>query len=321
MRALVYDGQLKVTGDYVAPKAGPDEVVIRTVLAGICQTDIEITRGYMGFRGVLGHEFVGVVESAGGASGEKWKGRRVVGDINCVCGKCEMCMAGLKGHCLRRTVLGIDGRGGCMAERFVLPAANLYAVPDSVPDRVAVLTEPLAAAFQVIQQVPPNPRTKAVLIGDGRLGQLIAQVLTSRGMRPLVIGRHEGKLRRLDRLGISCLAASEARPRHDAHLVIDASGSADGLRLAMEFVRPRGMIVLKSTVAGGCDVNLSPLVVNEVTMVGSRCGPIGDALAALAQREIDTEGMITAEVPLKDGVRGVSLAQEPEALKVVVRIE
>ena len=319
MQALVYDGELKVVPDYPAPKAGHDEVVIDVSLVGVCRTDIEITRGYMDFRGVIGHEFVGVVASSGGPPGEKWVGRRVVGEINCVCGKCDMCLAGLKSHCSDRTVLGIQGRDGCAAERVVLPAANLHAVPDALGDEAAVFVELLAAAFQVVQQVRPSRKQRCVVIGDGRLGQLTAQVLASRGLRPLVVGINESKLRRLERLGIGCLLAADARRRHDAHLGVEASGSLDGLRTAMDFVRPRGTVVLKSTLAEGGPVNLSPIVVNEVCVQGSRCGPFSEAISALARGDIDTEGMITAEFPLGKGVEALAAAQVPDALKVLIR--
>jgi threonine dehydrogenase-like Zn-dependent dehydrogenase len=319
LRALVYDGELSVVDDYPSPAPSADEVVIDVRLAGICSTDIEITRGYMDFTGVLGHEFVGVVASAGGAAGRQWVGRRVVAEINCVCGQCEMCLAGLKTHCLRRTTLGIDRHDGCMADQIVVPAANLCAVPDSVPDEAAVFVEPLSAAFQIMQQVRPGSKDKTVVIGDGRLGQLIAQVLTSRGIRPLVIGLNEHKLRRLERLGVSCLPASEARPRRDAQLVIEASGSTSGFRTAMAFVRPRGTIVLKSTLASEEPLNLTQIVVDEITVQGSRCGPFGEALSALTRNEIDLDGLVTAEFPLTDGVRAMEAAQKPDALKVLVR--
>ena len=320
MKALLYDGhQLAVVDHHPAPQPGADEVVVEVHLAGICRTDIEITRGYLDFRGVLGHEFVGVVISAGGPEGAKWKGRRVVSEINCVCRQCEMCQAGLKTHCLHRTVLGIDGRDGCMAERVAVPVGNLYAVPKGVPDEKAVFVEPLAAAFQVVQQVRPGAKDRAVVIGDGRLGQLIAQVLAGRGIRPLVVGMNHHKLRRLERMGISCLMAGEARPRPEAHLVVEASGSTDGFQMAMKFVRPRGTIVLKSTLAGGAELNLSPIVINEVTVLGSRCGPFSDALAALAGGTVDTEGLITAEFPLSEACRAMEAAQQSDALKVVIR--
>jgi len=320
VKALLYDGnQLAVVDDHPEPQPGGDEVIVEVRLAGICRTDIEITRGYMDFRGVLGHEFVGLVTACGGSQGRKWKDRRVVSEINCVCGQCEMCQAGLKSHCLRRTVLGIDGRDGCMAERIAVPAANLHLVPDNVPDEKAVFVEPLAAAFQVVQQVQPGPRDTAVVIGDGRLGQLIAQVLAGRGIRPLVVGMNRHKLRRLERMGISCLLASEAQPRPEAHLVVEASGSTDGFQMAMDFVRPRGTIVLKSTLTGGAELNLSPIVINEVTVLGSRCGPFIDAIAALAGGTVDTEGLITAEYPLSEACRAMAAAQHGDALKVVVR--
>ncbi|MBN2584114.1 MAG: alcohol dehydrogenase catalytic domain-containing protein [Planctomycetes bacterium] len=320
MKALIFrDRRLAVVDDYPDPQPTPDEVVIDVTLAGICRTDIEVTRGYMDFEGVLGHECVGVVSRAGGAAGKKWQGRRVACEINCVCGKCDMCLAGLKTHCRRRTAIGIEGRDGCFAQRIAVPAANLHAVPPNVPDEVAVFAEPLAAAFQIIQQIRPSPRDTAVVIGDGRLGQLTAQVLASRGLRPMVVGKSRDKLRRLERLGIGVLHADEARPRGETHLVVEASGSIDGFRMAMDFVRPRGTIVLKSTLAGGEPLNLSSIVVNEVTVLGSRCGPLNEALAALANGSVTTEGMISATFPLADGVKAMETAMQPESLKVLLR--
>jgi threonine dehydrogenase-like Zn-dependent dehydrogenase len=305
--------------DHPEPRAGVDDVVVNVTLAGICRTDIEVTRGYMDFEGVLGHECVGMVGVAGGAAGKKWIGRRVACEINCICGKCDMCMAGLKTHCRRRTAIGIDGHDGCFAERIAVPVANLHAVPPGLVDDVAVFAEPLAAALQVIQQVRPSPRDTAVVIGDGRLGQLTAQVLASRGLRPMVVGKSRDKMRRLERLGIGVLDAAEARPRGETHLVVEASGSVEGLRMAIEFVRPRGTIVLKSTLAVGEPLNLSPVVVNEVTILGSRCGPINEALVALANGAVTTEGLVSAVFPLADGVRAMEAALRPEALKVLIR--
>ncbi len=318
MRALVYDGSLKLRTDYPEPRPAAGEALVEVLLAGICRTDIEVTRGYMDFRGVLGHEFVGRV-AKGAGRGTPAPGRRVVGEINCVCGKCDMCQAGLKTHCRQRTAIGIQGRDGCFADRIALPAENLHAVNDGLPDEAAVFAEPLAAAIQVVQQVQPNPKEKTVVIGDGRLGQLIAQVLMARKVRPLVVGMNEHKLRRLERLGVSCLPASEARPRKDAKVVVEASGSVDGFRMAMEFVRPRGTIVLKSTLAAGEPIDLSPLVVDEVRLQGSRCGPFTEALAILAEGAIDLEGLTSAEYPLDRGAEAIEAAQNPDALKVLVR--
>jgi len=320
VKALVFrGGRLAVVDDYPEPQPAADEVVIDVTLAGICRTDIEVTRGYMNFEGVLGHECVGVVGQAGGAAGKKWIGRRVVCEINCVCGKCDMCMAGLKTHCRRRTAIGIEGRDGCFAQRVAVPVANLHAVPNGVADDVAVFAEPLAAALQIIQQVRPSPRDTVVVIGDGRLGQLTAQVLASRGLRPMVVGKSRDKLRRLERLGIGVLDVAEARPRGETHLVVEASGSVEGLRMAIEFVRPRGTIVLKSTLAVGEPLNLSPVVVNEVTILGSRCGPLNEALVTLANGAVSTDGLVSAVYPLSDGVKAMDAAMRPESLKVLIR--
>ncbi len=319
MKAVVFDGKLRVVDDYPEPVAAAQEVIVDVHLAGICQTDIEITRGYMDFRGVLGHEFVGTVRSCGGHEGRPLVGRRVVGEINCVCGQCEMCRMGLSTHCQRRTVLGISGRDGCMAQRVAIPVDNVHRIADGVSDEEAVLVEPLAAAFQVAQQVKLNPRQQSVVIGDGRLGQLIAQVMQSHGVRPLVIGKHAEKLRRLERMGISCLTVDEARPRNDAHLVVEASGSADGFRMAMDYVRSRGTIVLKSTIAADSGINLAPVVVNEITVLGSRCGPFPQAIAALNEGSINLDGLISGSFPLEKAAEAFEAAQRPENLKIVLR--
>ena len=314
MKACVFDGQeVRVDASWPEPSSAPGEVVVRVDLAGVCQTDLEIVKGYMGFRGVLGYEFVGT------ALGGRREGRRVVGEINCPCGRCDMCRAGLGNHCRNRTVLGILGRNGAMAERLVLPEANLHLVPDAVTDRQAVFAEPLAAALQVRHQVSLGPRQKVVVLGPGRLGQLVAQAMKAWGVAPIVVGRSEAKLRILRSLGIDAVAADATAPAHDADVVVECTGSAVGLTMAMEFVRPRGTIVLKSTIAGSHGLNLAPIVVDEVTVVGSRCGPMGEAVEWLEQGKIQVAPLITAEFDLDKAADALAAAARPEAVKVLVR--
>jgi len=315
MRALVYDGRVRLREDWPRPRPARDEVLVAVRKAGICATDLEVARGYMDFSGVMGHEFVG--EVVGGS--RRWKGRRVVAEINCVCGRCRMCRGGLANHCLRRTVLGISGRDGVFAEFVALPARNLHEVPPTVSDQEAVFVEPLAAAMQVARQVKLAASDSVVVLGDGRLGQLVARVLKRRRLRRLVlVGRHAAKLEAAEKQGVQGLLVEDFVPAQDADVVVEATGQPAGLALAMRAVRPRGTIVLKSTFAAGEAINLSPLVVNELTVLGSRCGPFGDAIAALAAREIDVAALISAEFPLSEGPAALAAAAEGDKLKVLL---
>jgi len=314
MLACLFDGrEVRVAPDYPEPAVPPGEVAIAVRLAGICQTDLEILKGYMGFRGVLGHEFVGT------ALGGRLAGRRVVGGINCVCGACDLCRRGLPTHCRRRTTLGIDRRDGAFAERLVLPEANLVPVPDAVPDRDAVFAEPLAAAVQIGRQVTLAPAQRIVLLGAGRLGQLVARVLRAWGLAPTVVGKSPGKLALVRRLGLAAVEVGKAKPDASADVVIEATGTADGLALALALVRPRGTIVLKSTVADTAGLDLAPLVVNEVTVVGSRCGPMDEAVAMLAAGGLDLEPLVTAEYPLAEAPAALVAAAGAGAIKVLLR--
>jgi threonine dehydrogenase-like Zn-dependent dehydrogenase len=314
MIACLFDGrEVRVDRNHPEPEAPPGEVRVAVRLAGVCRTDLEIARGYMGFKGVLGHEFVGTALEG------RLKDRRVVGDINCVCGQCDMCRRGLPTHCRRRTTLGIDGRDGAFAERLALPEANLVPVPDKVPDRAAVFAEPLAAAIQITRQVDLAPEQHIVILGDGRLGQLVARVFRARGLSPTVVGKSPGKMDLVRRLGLEAVAADDALPDKAADVVVEATGTADGLATALWLVRPRGTIALKSTVADTAGLNLAPLVVDEVTVVGSRCGPMDAAVAMLAQGDLALEPLVTAEYPLTEADAAIRVAGDPEAIKVLIR--
>ena len=292
------------------------EALVRVRLAGICSTDLEIIQGYMGFSGVLGHEFVGTVESA---PEPKWIGKRVVGEINVSCGRCSLCRMGLKTHCPRRTVLGILNRDGSFAEYLSLPLDNLHPVPDAVADEEAVFTEPLAAAFQILTQVKVRPDDRVIVMGDGKLGLLIAQVLSRTGCRLKVVGKHREKLKRLSRWGIEgTTARSLAGERGIADLVVEASGSPGGFESAQKWLRPRGTLVLKSTCAAKSDVHLAPLVINELTVIGSRCGPFSPALKALKNGNVEVRSLISEIFPLKKGVRALRYAGERGVLKVLL---
>ena len=307
MRALwLEDRRLRIRDDVPVP-AVEQEVPVRVLMAGICNTDLELTRGYYPFAGIPGHEFVGIVD-----------GRRVVGEINASCGRCEACLAGRRTHCDRRTVLGIISRNGAFAEFLSLPAANLHVVPDSIPTEEAVFTEPLAAALQIQEQVKITPEDRVLVVGDGKLGQLIAQTLALSGCRLLVVGRHRAKLALLARRGIE--TAESIPPGRRFDVAVDCTGNAEGFAIARGALRPRGTLVMKSTYAGALTVNASSLVVDEITLVGSRCGPFEPALRLLESRQVDVRPLIDATFPLDDAVAAFDAAQKPGAMKVLLRV-
>jgi alcohol dehydrogenase len=318
MRALVFDGGLRLARDHPRPQPGSREALVRVQLAGICNTDLEIMRGYMGFQGVLGHEFVGLVEEAADAG---WVGRRVVGEINCACGQCPTCLAGRPTHCPHRTTVGIAGHDGVFAEYVQLPLANLHAVPEGVSDRQAVFVEPLAAALEIPEQLHIRPSERVVVLGDGKLGLLVAQVLALAGCDLLAVGRHLEKLASLERLGIPVRLSSAAADLDAgcADVVVDCTGRAEGFAGARRLVRPRGRLVLKSTFHGDNQVNLTSLVVDEVTLMGSRCGPFAPALRLLARGLVDVEALIDSEYPLEQGLEAFERAATAGVLKVLVR--
>jgi len=315
MKALVFDGELKFRSEYPSPERIRSESLIAVSLAGICATDLEITKGYMGFRGVPGHEFVGrVVES----DRRDLVGARVIGDFNCACGRCSLCRAGLGKHCRARSVLGIHGRDGAFAEYLTLPDANLHAVPDGVSDRQAVFAEPIAAACRALEQSGARAGDRVVVLGDGRLGILAAMVFAAGGAAVTLVGKHACKLAHAERAGIATRGAEDAPG--EADIVVEATGSPSGLAQALRLVRPEGKVVLKTTVAERHTLDLSNLVVNEVTIIGSRCGPIGSALSLLAAGAIDVAPMISAEYPLERGIEAFAKAAEGESIKVLLAV-
>ena len=315
MRALHWDGQnLRVQGQYHTPHASDERALVRVRLAGVCSTDLQILKGYMGFTGVPGHEFVGeVTEGPGDLSG-----KRIVGEINFGCGICAACLSGLKRHCPTRQVMGILGADGSFAEYMAVPIANLHPVPDTVSDEAAVFTEPLAAAFEILEQIHIQPGIQAVVLGDGKLGLLCAFVLDQAGAAVTVVGRHDKKLALVRKAGMRGVDLSDWQS-HAVDLVVEATGSPAGLQRAMAAVRPRGTLVLKSTVAENHTLSLAPLVINEVTVVGSRCGPFPPALRSLAQNRIPIASLIETVYPLSDGIQAFNHAARRGARKVLLR--
>jgi threonine dehydrogenase-like Zn-dependent dehydrogenase len=308
-------GQLRLVRDCEAPQPGPGEVRIRTTLAGICNTDLEILQGYAGFHGILGHEFVGIVDQA---EDPALMGQRVVGEINAPCGLCPTCRAGRPTHCPERTALGIRGRDGVLAESFCLPASNLHLVPEGIPDEAAVFTEPLAAACEVPQQVHIRPTDRVVVLGDGKLGLLVAQVLALTGCDLTVVGRHQEKLAIVAKRGLATQLAGK-EPAGTADLVIECTGRAGGFQAARRMLRPRGTLVLKSTYHGLVHADLTAVVVDEIQIVGSRCGPFAAALRLLAHGLVDVTSLIEAEYPLDEALAAFEHAGRRGALKVLVR--
>jgi threonine dehydrogenase-like Zn-dependent dehydrogenase len=309
---------LRVREDLPAPAPPPGEARVRVIRAGICNTDLELLRGYYPFAGVPGHEFVGRVESAPGA--EEWQGRRVVGEINASCGQCPACAAGRRSHCERRTVLGIVNRNGALAEYLSLPVENLHEVPDGLPDEIAVFTEPLAAALEIQEQITIGPGDRVVVVGDGKLGNLVAQTLALTGCALVVIGRHRRKLALLADRGIAT-GVPDAIRAGEADVAVECTGNPEGFELARSAVRPRGTLVLKSTYAGTLALDMSRLVVDEITLVGSRCGPFAPALALLAERRVDVARLVEARFPLVEAPAAFDEAARPGVLKVLVEME
>lgn len=310
---VLTENEVEFRPDY-PPHVRPDEVRIHVLKAGICETDLQLVQGYMDFHGVLGHEFVGIAQSG------RFTGQRVCGEINCACRKCDMCRQGLPGHCPHRTVLGILNRDGAFAEDVWLPEDNLHPVPDSISDDEAVFVEPLAAAFQIPAQLDLKRFSQILVLGDGRLGNLCAQVLHQLGHPVLVIGKHPEKLALLQARSIECRLRGDMKETRCADLVIDCTGSAAGFSDACRLVRPRGTIVLKTTLAGDSGPNLAPVVIDEITVIGSRCGPFPKAIAALARHEIDVLPLISARYPLEQVVQALEHAATPGALKVLLDI-
>ena len=322
MKALRLEETLSLDPGFPDPNR-PGEALVRVVQAGICGTDLEILKGYAGFKGVLGHEFVGRVVNA---PDRRLIGHRVAGDINAGCGACELCATGDSRHCANRTVLGIKGRSGAFAEFLSLPVQNLLDVPDSLSDDDGVFIEPVAAACEILDQVDIGPGSRVAVIGDGKLAQLIVRVLATTGCSLTVIGKHEDKLGLAAGAGARTVriepgaGASSLGGLGPFDFVVEASGSASGVELALALVRPRGTIVLKSTHHDRTLLDLSQVVVNEVTLVGSRCGRFDRAIQLMAARKVRVDDLISGRFPLAQWEQAFKKAAQPSSLKVIIRM-
>ncbi|HEY5540507.1 MAG TPA: alcohol dehydrogenase catalytic domain-containing protein [Coriobacteriia bacterium] len=315
MQALwLENGQLSVCDVPIPDAAGRGEALVHVRLSGICGTDLELVRGYYPYSGVLGHEFVGEVVEAPDPA---WIGARVVGEINDACGTCPTCRAGRPTHCEARTVLGIVARDGVHAEYVRLPMVNLHRVPDTVSDEAAVFTEPLAAAVEILQQVHIAPTDRVLLVGAGRLGQLVAQVLALTSAELCVVARHPLQRDLLRARNIATIAEEDVAPR-TWDVVVEATGSPSGLDQARAALRPRGTLVLKSTYAGEVTLDLSPFVVDEITVVGSRCGPFAPAIRLLERGDVDPTALIAERYPLANAVEAMQHAAERGVMKVLL---
>ena len=316
MKALVFDKTLSLQ-EISKPVVASDEVLIRVCRAGICNTDLEILRGYMpGFRGVLGHEFYGYVEEASDSS---LQGKRVTAEINCGCGNCDLCKADLGRHCPNRTVLGIAGRNGAFAEYISVPQRNLVMIPDSLPDTSALLIEPLAAALEILEQVAIRKHHSVLLIGDGKLAQLIALSVHTTGCKLTVLGKHPDKLIHMRKIGIETIL-KETYSTSPFDIVIEASGSPEAFATGLSSVKPRGTFVLKSTYAEGFSFNPAAVIINEITLIGSRCGRFDSAIEFLLEQKPDLAFMQTSVFSLQNGLAAINATRDKKQLKIVLQI-
>ena len=315
MRATAFDGKkLIFDGNY--PDPNPDEALVKISLAGICGTDLEILDGYMDYQGILGHEFVGVVIKS---KNKDLIGKRVVGEINVGCGKCPSCEKGLERHCPHRTVLGILKRNGTFAEFLSLPEKNLHVIPESVTDQQAVFVEPLAAAFEIIEQIDLNPDWNVAIVGDGRLANLITCVLKLYCSNITCFGKHEKKLEKIKKLGIKTKISIDSNEEHQFDLVIEAAGNNSGFHDAMKLIKPRGTVILKSTIASKGNLDLTSAVINEIKLIGSRCGTFRPAIEALASKKISIDHLIDSTYPLEKFKEAIEYAKKSNTLKVFLK--
>ncbi|HIU85617.1 TPA: alcohol dehydrogenase catalytic domain-containing protein [Candidatus Spyradomonas excrementavium] len=320
MRAVVFDNGLKLDKNYAKPSPQKGEALIKVNTIGICNTDYEITKGYMGYKGVLGHEFTGVVEEIN-ADDKSLLNKRVVGEINCGCGECEWCNQGLERHCPNRSTLGIWQREGCFAEYVCLPVKNLLEIPENVSDEEAVFTEPLAAALEILEQIHIPPYKKIAVLGDGKLGLMIALALNAAGLDLILIGKHENKLEIAKKQGVKTKLLSDVEIKKEFDFVVEATGSISGFETSLALTKPRGTLILKSTIAASKEFNFAPVVVDEITIVGSRCGQFAPALRMLESGRIDVKPLISDIFELNESIAAFERNKEKSSIKVIVKVK
>ena len=318
MKALVFDKELNFVENYPKPIPQKGEALIKLTFSGICNTDVEITKGYMGFKGICGHEFLGIVEDVN-SDDKSLVGKRVTGEINLGCGNCPDCFNGMQRHCQNRQTLGIFKKDGTFAEYLTLPIENIIEIPSEIPDEEAILIEPLAAALEILEQVHIRPADKIAVLGDGKLGLLISLVLSTTTADLITIGKHKNKLNILEKQGIKTKLLNDAVETKYYDIVVDATGSVDGFEKAVSLVKPRGIFVLKSTVAAEKPLNLAPLVIDEITVVGSRCGQFRPALRLLEKKVLDLKPLISKVFNFDEAINAFAFAQEKGILKVILK--
>lgn len=319
MKAVVFDNGLKLDKDYAMPEPKKGEALIKVNTIGICNTDYEITKGYMGYKGILGHEFTGIVQSVNNDD-KTLVGKRVVGEINCGCGTCEWCAQGLERHCFNRSTLGIWQREGCFSEYVCLPVKNLLEIPSNVTDEEAVFVEPLAAALEILEQIHIPPYKKVMVLGDGKLGLIIALALNAAGLDITLVGKHQEKLNLAKAQGVKTKLLNELKIEKIYDFVVEATGSITGFETSLALTKPRGTLVLKSTIAASKEFNLAPIVIDEITVVGSRCGQFAPALRLLESKRIDVKPLISDVFDIDDSIAAFERNKEKSSVKVLVKV-
>ena len=321
MKALVFDNTLKLDKNYPNPTVKDNEVLIKTTMVGICNTDYEITKGYMGYVGVLGHEFVGVVEAVGANCDKSLIGKRVVGEINCACNNCPACHKNLQRHCPNRSTLGIWQKDGCFSEYFTLPKENVLTISDNIDDITATFTEPLAAAYEILEQVHFQPTDKVAILGDGKLGLCISLVFSAMNIDYVHIGKHEDKLEISKKLGAKTMLLNEISDseRKTFDVVVEATGSTGGFETSASLVKPRGTLVLKSTIVAQEGLNLASIVVDEIKIQGSRCGQFKPILKLLENKKIDVMPLVSGIYDVDDFEKAFEENSKKGTLKVLVK--
>lgn len=322
MRAVVFDEGLKLDNNYPKPVPQKGEALIRVSLAGICNTDYEITKGYMGYKGILGHEFVGVVESVNEAD-SSWIGKRVVAEISWGCEdpNCEWCAKKNYRHCPDRHTIGIWKKDGCFADYITLPTNILFEVPENVPDEQAVFVEPLAAACEITEQLHIEPMKKVLVLGDGKLGLTTALALNAQNLDVLLVGKHQNKLNIAKKQGVKTMLLDSFTPEKVYDVVVEATGTASGFETSISLTKPRGVLVLKSTVATGKELNLAPIVIDEITVLGSRCGQFPPALRLLKNNQIDFKPFISGIYSINDAINAFEANKQKDTLKILIKMD
>lgn len=319
MKAVIFDETLKYVEDYEKPTPKQGEALIKVTYGGVCNTDKEITKGYMGYKGILGHEFTGVVEEINDED-KTLLGKRVVGEINLGCKNCEWCAKDLERHCPNRSTLGILAKDGCFAEYVTLPLSNLIEIPENVPDEQAVFVEPLAAGLEILEQMHIKPCQKVMVLGDGKLGLLTALALNACGLDVLIVGKHQNKLDIAKNQGVKAQLLSEFEQAPKFDVVVEATGSITGFETSVNCVKPRGTLVLKSTIAASKELNLAPIVINEITILGSRCGRFEPAMRLIASGKIDFSQMISKIYPIEQAIKAFDANNAKDTIKILLKI-